>query len=135
MRHYIKYQEVLSYKCITLFPLIFQPIFYYNFHYTVSSNEVNITPAFQTAFTGKIVFIHCYSKIVPLWDKDGRKYIGYNSTLVLYSVKNEDTGMYYCYGVDSQGIAFIAVSRLIVAGKFGLIIGASEVVCSSNPTN
>ena len=85
----------------------------------MSTNVVNITPAFQTAFTGEIVEILCYSKIIPRWDKDGRKYLGYTTKLVLYSVKDNDTGMYYCYGIDSQRKPFKAVSRLIVAGKYG----------------
>ena len=90
--------------------------------------KVNITPAFQTAFTGETVDIRCYSEIVPWWDKDDTKDMGYTTMLELYSVKDDDSGLYNCYGIDSRGIPFKAVSRLIVAGKFGLPIGTSEVV-------
>ena len=93
-----------------------------------SSSEVNIRPEFQTAFTGEIVCIRCYSEIVPRWDKDDRIGIGYTNMLELYHVKDDDTGLYYCYGIDSQGKRFTAVSRLIVASKFRLLIGTFEFV-------
>ena len=93
-----------------------------------SSSEVNIRPEFQTAFTGETVNIRCFSKTVPRWDKDDRIGIGYTNMLELYSVKDDDTGLYYCYGIGSKRKRFTAVSRLIVAGKFRLLIGTFEFV-------
>ena len=74
---------------------------------------------------GETITLTCDSDIAPLWSKEeGRinpNFGSFQNTLLLYEVREEDSGVYTCYGTKPNGEEFDASALVLIGGMTSTI--------------
>ena len=83
-----------------------------------STDKDLVSPSIYAAYKGNDVVITCMSHTKAKWTKEGKKLSSLrNSTLIIYDVKNKDSGIYICQGSHENGTKFQGHSELLVGSR------------------